>query len=204
MTRVAMHDFDEGGLLKAVKALTHPQRVAFAAAAATRHLSSWERIADPQNSQRPREIVVQLWASLQTTVDRVAWTARRSEVEALLPEQDEDWTLGHALADDALCALAYAIYCWLSADPQEAVWAVRRAYEAADQAAIRILAVHQASAAAEALIRGHDVVQRELARQHVDLQDLRAGSMEALQRRAFADEAISAQEWALVAGELDG
>ena len=96
---------------------------------------------------------------------------------SLLPEESDAWGVGHALADDALSSLAYAIRCLLKAGPQESAWAARRAYEAADHAAISVLGISPGSPSAEAVIKSHSFVQRELERQRRDLALLRKGSV---------------------------
>lgn len=193
-----MHSFDESALVVELDGLSSQARIAFAAAAATRLLSSHERLAresDAGGEQRPREIAAQLWTDLQTVaVDRAAWSSRLDEVMNLLPEESDDWVVGHALVDDALSSLAYAIRCLLTPEPQEAAWAARRAYEAADQAAIRVLGVQPGLPNTEAAIKSHNFVQRELSRQRNDLSLLRADSIEEVQRQAFADELLSEQE----------
>jgi hypothetical protein len=193
-----VYSFDENSLAAELMTLPEQARVAFAAATATRQLSSYERLAralDLGSARRPRELAVQLWSDVYAVaVDHAAWSARLDEVMALLPEESEDWAIGHALADDALSSLAYAIRCLLKPDPQEAVWAGRRAYEAADQAAICVLGVQPGSPTDEAAIKSHNYVQRELARQRRDLSLLHADSVDEMQRQAFSDELLTEQE----------
>jgi uncharacterized protein YjaG (DUF416 family) len=196
-----MYKFDESALVSELGMLPSRERIAFAAAAATRQLGSYERLArdlSTENSKRPREIAFQLWIDLRAVaVDRVAWSAKLDEVMGLLPEESEDWVICHALADDALSSLAYAIRCLINPDPQEAAWAARRAYEAADQVAIRVLGIQPGLMNAEAAIKSHGLVQRELARQRSDLSLLRVGSVEQVQQQAFANELLTEQEAAL-------
>ncbi len=193
-----MYSFDERALVGELHALSNRARIAFAAAAATRQLSSCERLArgsDAGIGRRPREIAVHLWTDLQSAVtDRTAWSKRLDEVMNLLPEESDDWVIGHALAEDALSSLAYAIRCLLSSSPQEAAWAARRAYEAADQAAVRVLDVQPGLPNTEAKIWSHQFVQRELARQRKDLSQLRTDLVCDVQRQAFADELLSDEE----------
>lgn len=193
-----MYSFDENALVGELRGLRSQARIAFAAAAATRQLGSYERLAralKSGNEQRPREIAAQLWADLQAApVDRDTWSALLDEVMSLLPEESDDWVIGHALVDDALSSLAYAIRCLLTPEPQEAAWAARRAYEAADQAAIRLLGVQPGLPNTETVIKSHSFVQRELARQQNDLFMLRADSVEEVQRQAFIDELLTEQE----------
>ena len=193
-----MYSFDEGSLIGELAALSDRARTAFAAAAATRQLRNYERLAhaaQAASDQRPREIATQLWTDLRTSAfDRGAWSSTLDEVMTLLPEEGDDWGIGHALADDALSCLAYAIRCLLSPEPQEAAWAARRAYEAADQAAIRVLGVQPGLPNTEAAIKSHVLVQRELARQRDDLSLLRIDSVDEVQRQAFANELLTEQE----------
>lgn len=193
-----MYSFDENVLLEELGMLPSRARIAFAAATATRQLSNYERLAresEAESAQRPREIAAQLWADLRVSaVDRAAWSERLDEVMRLLPEESDDWVIGHALADDALSSLAYAIRCLLTPEPQEAAWAARRAYEAADQVAIRVLHVQPGLPKTEAAIKSQDFVQRELARQRSDLTLLRTGSVDEVQRQAFVDHLLTEQE----------
>lgn len=197
-----MYSFDETALARELGTLPTRARIAFAAAAATRQLGSYERLArewGAENAQRPREIAVQLWTDLHAAaVDRAAWSARLDEIMGLLPEERDDWVIGHALADDALSSLAYAIRCVLTLESQEAAWAARRAYEAADQAAIRDVGVQAGLPHTEVAIRSHGFVQRELARQRNDLFLLRTDSVDEVRRQAFADELLTEQEAASV------
>lgn len=185
--------FDENALVGELSALSRSARIAFSAAAATRQLGSYERFDhDVRSQKRPRELVVELWAAIQSsTVDHAAWSAKLEEVMALLPEDGDNLALEDALAEDALSSLAYAIRCLLNPEPQEAAWAARRAYEAADQAAIRLLGVQPGLPSAEAEVLSHAIVQREISRQQRDLSLLRSGSLEEVKRKAFEDELLS-------------
>lgn len=193
-----MYSFDEIALIGELKALPQRARKAFAAAAATRQLGNFERFARESgigNERRPREIADQLWIALQAdAIDGASWSTNLDEVMSLLPEEGDDSAINHALADDALSSLAYAIRCLLSPEPQEAAWAGRRAYEAADQAAIRALDVQPGSASNEAAIKSHGFVQRELSRQTNDLSLLRDGSIAEVQQQALVDELLTEQE----------
>lgn len=197
-----MYEFDEKSLIVELGALSKQARIAFAAAAATRQLGNYERLARAlgvEHIQRPREIATQLWTDLRSdTVDRTAWSARLDEVMGLLPEESDDWIVSHALADDALSSLAYAIRCLLTPEPREAAWAARRAYEAVDQAAIRVLDVQPGLPNTESAIKSHGFVQRELARQRRDILMLSAGSFADVQWQAFEEEILTDTEAACV------
>src|SRR5262249_12079900 len=150
-----------------------------AAASATRQLGSYERLVSrlgKVKAGRPREIAMHLWKDVRSAeIDHATWSKILGEVMNLIPEENDDWTGVEALADDAVSSLAYAIRCLLTRSSQEAVWAARRAYEAADQAAIRTLGV-QPEPHTEETIKAHTFVQRELARQRNDLSLLADGS----------------------------
>jgi hypothetical protein len=90
--------------------------------------------------------------------------------------------------------MAYAIRCLLTPEPQEAAWAARRPYEAADQAAIRVLGVQPGLPNTEVAIKSHSFVQRELARQRQDLLLLHDDAIDDVQRQAFTDELLTEQE----------
>ena len=190
-----MYDFHEAQLVIDLDTLPERARIAFASAAATRQLSNYERFAKDCTAQaRPRQIAHELWASLSSSdIDLDAWSSRLEEVMELLPDPDAKWVVDHALAEDALSSLAYAIRCLLDPLPQEAAWAARCAYNAADQAAIRLLDIDP-ERSAEAAILGHEVVQRELSRQKRDLDLLRGGALDGVKSQAYADELLSAAE----------
>jgi uncharacterized protein YjaG (DUF416 family) len=159
-----MYVFDESRLVRELEVLPPLVRISFASAAATRLLSSYERFANSlrkSEAKYPREIAIHLWNDLRSSeVDRINWQIRLNEVMGLLPEESDDWEVSHAFADDAISSLAYAIRCLLVTDPQEAIWAARRAYEAADQAAIRMLGVQPGLLHTEAAVSSIDEVQR--------------------------------------------
>lgn len=194
-----MYKFGENALINELEGMPNAPRIAFAAATATRQLGSFERLSSRHGAEadlRPREIVVQLWDDLQEPiVNRAAWTERLDEVMGLLPEDGDDWFIGLAMAEDALSSVAYAIRCLLTHSAQEAAWAARRAYEAADQAAIKVLGLTPGLPNEEITIREHCFVQRELARQRNDLLLLHAANtIEDVRRNAFSNELLTEQE----------
>lgn len=193
-----MYSFNENDLASELGSLPNNVRIAFAAATATRQLSTYERVAfglPERQVQRPREILGQLWGGIHASeFDRDLWSERLDEVMNLLPDESDDWVIGHALADDALSSLAYTIRCVLNPDPREAAWAARRAYEAADQAAIRSTGVQLGLPHTELALNSHEFVQRELARQQRDLALLRTNSIHEVQEGAFENELLTEHE----------
>lgn len=202
-----MYIHNEETLLSALSGLTPQARVAFTAAAASRQLGNYEYYAQrfkPDVVSRPREISAELWDALQAgpvALDR--WPAAVDELEALIPMESDDWIIVcHALADDALCSLAYALRALLTSEPQEAVWAARCAYDSVDQIAIRLLDVQTGLPDTEIAIRSHPIVQRELARQRRDLDLLAARSdasaIKALRNFAYAEASLTDAERAVL------
>lgn len=158
-----MYDFEETLLVNALGKLGASARRAFGAAAATRQLGNYEYFArrfDTGNEHRPRAIADRLWANLSADdIDSDMWSAALDDVMDMLPEECEFKTIEYPLAEDAISSLAYAIRCLLSNEAQEAAWAGGRAYEAADQAAIRALDVQPGLPETEAAIKAHPFVQ---------------------------------------------
>jgi uncharacterized protein YjaG (DUF416 family) len=197
-----MYNFDENTLVNELAKLPPHGRIAFAAAAATRQLGNYEWYARRFNADgelRPREIANQLWDALSTdSIDRTTWASALDEVMSLLPEEGDDWLICHALADDALASLAYAVRALLTPDPQEVAWAARRAYEAADQAAIRTLGLQPGLPDTEIAIKSHPLVQREIVRQRRDFDFLLAkpgkDSIDAIRNSAFTEVSLTDKE----------
>lgn len=107
---------------------------------------------------------------------------------ALVPEEDPERPfILTAVAEHATAATAYALRARQSFAAQEAAWAARRAYEAADQYAIRDLAISQAGEENERLILSHPVVQAELERQRRDLIDIHEGLARGSEERSLVE-----------------
>lgn len=190
--------FDEPRLRKALSALPSRARLAFAVARATRQLSAYERFAElyPHNRPiRPRQIAASLWDKIQRSDLAVkGWPEVLDEVMALIPEEQPGHGFLDLIAQDSIASLAYAIRCLIFDDAQEAAWAARRAYEAADQAAIRSLNMAPATPGAEASILAHQFVQRTLASQNEDLALSTHQDIEALFRRSYSAPVFTRSE----------
>jgi hypothetical protein len=199
-----MHGFDEAILVAELATIPAGRQLAFAAAAAIRQLESYEWYARrlcPDAIARPREIAMMLWD--ESPGERHDWAECLAEVLGLMPEESDEWTVFHSLAEDALASLAYAIRALLTADPQEAAWAARRGYEAVDQAAIRLMGIHPGPQEAEQAILKHALVQQELGRQRRDLlliaTDPRLDALTALRDQALTEPSVSIADLELLA-----
>jgi uncharacterized protein YjaG (DUF416 family) len=198
-----VYHFNEEILISEIGILPATSCVAFSASAATRQIISYERFVRQHFDVSADNLVTildRIWVDLHLiSIDSEAWSITLSEVMDLIPDEDEEWTVFHALADDAVSSLAYSIRCLMSKDPQEAAWAVRRSYEAVDQAAIRILGVQPGNAVEENQIVSHQMVQRELGRQSDDLILLRNGLIDEVREKALKSYVFFENEVGLLA-----
>jgi hypothetical protein len=190
--------YDEKSLIADLKTLSDLGCVAFAAAAATRQICSWERAATGvrrKSRSHPREILDRIWDDLlKESIDLGEWQALLRRVEKLLIDADDIPSIGGAWADDAIASVGYAIRSGLGEKAQEAAWAARRATEAAYSAATRVLKPKIIRPEDIPTIVSHSFVQRELGRQADDLQSLRQGKIDEVRLRAFRDEILTAEE----------
>jgi len=194
--------FDEASLLKQLTHLPAVSRLVLALCCTTRQSGAYEHFAErfaPETQSYVKGIIVQLWDMVVgDEFDKTDWEVVLEKVMELLPEEQEQWEPFLVYAEHAISSLAYTIRCLLKSEAQEAVWAARRAYEAADQAAIRDLGVQTGSADSEARILAHPIVQRELQRQERDLRLLQSTSsrqtLNALKISAFSESTLSLGE----------
>jgi uncharacterized protein YjaG (DUF416 family) len=185
--------FDQTSLVTKLGSLPAKSQTAFATAVASRHRTT----VPVTSTTKVEETIGELWRSVDTPdAVQVNWDHVLNEVLELVPEDTKNGDIRVALVEDALSALAYAVRSWVSKDPQEAAWAARRGYEAADQAAIRTLGLVPGSAESERLILAHEFVQRELSRQELDYRQLLAGDIGAVRRRSLSESAFTAEELA--------
>jgi hypothetical protein len=98
--------------------------------------------------------------------------ATEAQIVASIRGEDEAPDFTASLVEDAQAAAAYALRCAVGGDVMNAVWAARRAYEAADRYAGLRQNVTAFTDAAEEAILGHPTVQSELRRQRRDVQEL--------------------------------
>ncbi|MGX9899078.1 DUF416 family protein [Arthrobacter sp. SA17] len=132
-----MIDYDEMLLMLRLEPLDRSAKTAFAAACAQRLVPLSDRysqqVGDSLREQRLAVIVAAAWqAASGRDIDA---TRLKAEAEAMVPdEDDEGWTAGRTYAGNAAAAAAYALRTWLTNDPQEAAWAARQLFDAADLA----------------------------------------------------------------------
>jgi len=119
-------------------------------------------------------MLTQLWDDLAG--NRLDDGELRSKIDAcmaLIPQEDDaPWLMEQAAAEDAGAAVAYALRCRQSGQAKEATWAARRTYEALDHYVINRENIDTTKPGAEERVLGHPLVQRELARQRRDLDEI--------------------------------
>ena len=164
--------YDEPLLVEQLARMPAPFRVAFAALAAQRIAPAYRHWARRQGSDSSRldEILSRLWDDLfghplsMPELDQLL-----AEAMSLLPE-DDSASDDEAFASDAISAAAYALRARRTFSPQEAAWAARRAYEAADYWASQAPAPVTLDSDGQAST--HPAVQAELQRQSRDVETL--------------------------------
>jgi hypothetical protein len=175
--------YDENVNVRRLAKLPRSHKVAFALLAAGRILPTYARF----HARTGRGDAV----ALQGLVDRL-WrdllgeTMTEDEVERatqmalnLVPSDDDGWAEqsqayaeSAAYAEDASAAVAYAFRARITDDPQEAAWAGRRVFEAADQYAAAMSGIAPGSRDGGEVIAAQPTVQTELTRQARDLDEL--------------------------------
>jgi hypothetical protein len=170
---VGMLRYDEAQLVRDLSAETKAARAAFAAASAERlqPLYTWfhevSGQGDPAVLRAALDAVWDLVLGLRAPddLDRL-----QDAAESLVPDEEDDgWVEQSAYAQNAAAAVAYAVRSWISDDPEEAGWAARQLYEAADYAAQQETDDLNAPGAEDALL-ARPVVQEALEGIRADLQ----------------------------------
>ena len=148
--------------------------VAFAACCAERLMPAYARYSekaelDIESSKLYVNALELIWGQLS------GLEGTRQDFEGMeqrclkeIPSEDNSWEYGELYATDAGAAVTFAIRTWLSCDPQEAVYAAQRVYDAVDNA----VNSESFSYLEEEQILCHPLIQRELSRQKYDLEQL--------------------------------
>lgn len=128
--------YDEPAFRARLAQLDHRAKMAFSAACAQRLMPLFTRYAKKTGTdaqaQRLREILSTAWGAASGVPGDV--NGLDAEAAAFGPSDDAEWVFELGYAQNAAAAVAYAIRTCLSDDPQEAAWAARQLYEAAEYA----------------------------------------------------------------------
>lgn len=187
-----MDTYDERSVAKASGSLGRDARTAFAAACAERLWPLVERYAlavsmSGGDLRALRDALDAAWGAANGTGSEEDLGGAGEVTETLVPYEDDDWVLESGYAQNGIAAIAYAIRSWLSDDPQEAVWAARQVYEAADYGAQqnnKSTAVRAYSADLEAELSRTPVVQAAIRGISEDLAAAGQVSAEVVRQRA--------------------
>lgn len=90
------------------------------------------------DAHRLRHVLDEAWRPVFG--DDVDLAGLREVAVALVPSEEGEWFLEMGYGQNAAACVAYAVGTWLTGDPQEAVWAGRQVFEAADYAAQHLYA----------------------------------------------------------------
>jgi uncharacterized protein YjaG (DUF416 family) len=159
--------FDENLLVASLGATSCRARTLFAALVATRLITAYEIFCGHSNQQsQPISAALDLlWSHISDGAE-LDFAELAEGVLAYSPKEEDCSLPLAAQAEDAVAALAYAFLTAESCDAQQAAWAARRSYEAADNIAISQLR----EGASEASILSQSIVQGELREQVRDFE----------------------------------
>jgi uncharacterized protein YjaG (DUF416 family) len=180
----SMQKFDEAKLISEIGVLPPPLRVAFAAACAERQMSAYREFEKHCGRSSPNALdlaLEEVWAHPEQPQDIETFEEQIEAMMSLVPQEDSingPWTQDATNAQNAGMAVIYALRTKLRADPQEAAWAARVAYEALDNFVINGQDVDTNMPGAELRVLAHTLVQAELARQLSDIEDLKLHASE--------------------------
>lgn len=185
-----MVSYDEDAIRSRLAGLPRAAKTAFAAACAQRLLPAFDRYAAAVGLDSPDVlsiVVTATWNAIQTGEGDLH--TLQEQAEALVPHDDGDWFHEMGFGQNGAAAVAYAVRTWLTDDPQEAVWAARQVYEAADYASLAAAPGLDLNApdAADTL-RSSPMVQAALAGIEADLLEVeRSSDWESLRVRATVE-----------------
>jgi uncharacterized protein YjaG (DUF416 family) len=184
--------FDEDDLVRRLDGLAPRLRVAFAAACAERLFPAYELYANVTGRGEAaflRDALDAVWEHLHRTpgaAPDASLLTRRAMQSLHDDETSEPFVPELPAADSAATAIVYALRALDEGSSQEAAWAARHAYEAADYFVTHVVGLEDEDA-----IDAHPAVQAELERQNRDLEELLSvaeatmrQTLERLRRRA--------------------
>lgn len=129
--------YDESQIDLVLSGLARSGRTLFAVACAEWLFASYEEFAartglgDSSELRRVLDVAWDLACGKELGVAHVEQA--RLLAESLVPSDDsDDWSVLSPIAQNASAGAAYALRTWQSGETQEAVWACRQLYEAAD------------------------------------------------------------------------
>ncbi len=126
-------EYDESALRERVAGLVAPQQALLAACCAERLNPLYAWIVGASGSDDAAAVRAALDLAWSTDAPARQVEQAMVEVEQLVPDEDDEHARADvALVQNAIAAVAYALRSKGSNDAQDAVWAARQLYEAAD------------------------------------------------------------------------
>ncbi len=150
--------------------------------------------ADPRSLRR---VLDDTWRAMQG--NEVNLAEAQQVAEGMVPSDEGESVHETGYGQNAAACVAYAVRTWLNDDAQEAAWAARQVYEAADYAAQHArpdLDFDLDAPDAERALREHPAVQAALAGIEDDLAAVESAepdSWDGLRKRAEEDGAVWAR-----------
>jgi uncharacterized protein YjaG (DUF416 family) len=166
-------------------------RVVFASLCAERIVPAYSAFAERSgsgNSSYLMSILNRLWRDVEgeEMSDDQIQEDLTACLELIPGENERQWSSLRAYAEDAVAAVAYALRTRQSGESQETAWAARRSYEALDHFVVSQEAIDTNEPGTEERIIAHPLVQKELARQWQDLDELEKLIHEPRRHRSIA------------------
>ena len=130
-----LQTYDEAAMDARLTRLDRRGRTSFAAGCAEMLLPLHRRDSDGETPDTVEAALDALWQTLRGT-EETDLPTRLAELDTMVPDEDsEEWSLQLGYTENTVAATAYAIETWQEDTVQNAVWAARQVYEAADLAA---------------------------------------------------------------------
>lgn len=168
--------YDEEAMVERLRGLPPVQRTLYALLCVSRILPAYRRYQEKTghgDADAVEAVAERLWEAVEGgSVERLDLEAGLSLVSSLMPSEDDWDDETQPYAEDALAALAYAIRAQLTEDPQEAAWAGRRCYEAAEYLASSLDTVDSTKRRSPAVADLLPIVKAELEQQNRDLENV--------------------------------
>lgn len=133
-----MTTYDETDIKARLARLDRAGKTAFAAACAERTWPLFPRCAEATGEGDVavlRAVLDDAWRAAAGE-DVGDLSAAQTTAEEMVPVDDGEWIFEMGYGQNAAAAVAYAVRTGLIDDPQQAAWAARQVYEAADYAAL--------------------------------------------------------------------
>lgn len=161
--------FEENQLRERLSVLPQLAAVAFAATCAVRLENTARSLNANERANEPLSRSVEGVVAYLGNGFPFDTLAVEEELAVVMPDEDSSPGLTAAVVEDAAAAMIYTLRAIREDDPQNVVWAARRAYETADREVLSALNVGSVGEFEEEYILQHPVVQTELQRQLRDL-----------------------------------